>query len=81
MRSVEWTASAKKYFDALPGKIQEQLRKKIMALRPDPFTGSVALKDWHGVRRIRSGDWRVLFRVMGESIRIIAIGPRGDIYK
>lgn len=81
MRSLEWTHSAKKYFDKLPSNIKRQISKKIELLREDPYASSIELKDWGGVRRVRSGDWRILFRVLNDAIRVIAIGPRGDIYK
>lgn len=41
----------------------------------------IALLDWQGIRRLRAGDWRILFRITDEAIHILAIGPRGDIYK
>lgn len=81
MRDTEWTHSAKKYFDKLPTKIQRQIIKKIKMLSVDPFKNTVFLKEWAGVRRAKVGDWRILFRVLNNVVRIIAIGPRGDIYK
>ena len=81
MRFTEWTHSAKKYFSKLPSKIQRQIAKQVMDLSVDPFKDTVLLKEWEGIRRARAGDWRILFRVSEETIRIIAIGPRGDIYK
>lgn len=81
MRSLEWTHSAKQYFERLPPRIQRQVRRRIEELLEDPLTDAVALKDWGGIRRARSGDWRILFRATADTIRVIAVGPPGDIYK
>jgi len=37
----------------------------------------------HGYRKLRVGDWRVIYRIVGDEIRIIAIGHRRDniVYK
>ena len=37
----------------------------------------------HGYRKIRVGDWRVVYRVSADMIKIIAIGHRKDntVYK
>lgn len=81
-RLLEWTSPAKHYFDRLPSKIQIQIKNKISKLLDDPFSNSAVLHDWgEGARRIRSGDWRIIFRVTEDAIRILAIGPRGDVYK
>jgi len=34
-----------------------------------------------GYRKLRVGDWRIIFRVMDKEIRVIAIGNRKDVYK
>lgn len=81
MRSLEWVRSAEHYFDKLPGKIQRQIRTKIDRLTVDPYFNTVPLSGWEGVYRIRSGDWRILYRILPGTIRILSIGPRGDIYK
>jgi mRNA interferase RelE/StbE len=40
------------------------------------------LKGTHGYFRLRVGGWRILFsRPDNESVFIVDIGPRGDIYK
>jgi mRNA interferase RelE/StbE len=32
-------------------------------------------------KRLRSGDYRVIFEETETQIRVLAIGPRGDIYE
>jgi len=33
-----------------------------------------------GYRKLRVGDWRIIYRVIDKEIRIIAIGNRKDVY-
>jgi len=38
----------------------------------------------HGLKshfRIRTGDWRVVFTVRGDVVRIVDIGHRKDVYE
>ena len=34
-----------------------------------------------GYRKLRVGDWRIIYRIVEKEIRIIAIGNRKDVYK
>jgi len=34
-----------------------------------------------GYRKLRVGDWRIIYRIIDKEIRIIAIGNRKDVYK
>ena len=34
-----------------------------------------------GYRKLRVGDWRIVYRIVDKEIRIIAIGNRKDVYK
>lgn len=31
--------------------------------------------------RLRVGDWRVIYTIEGDTLTVLDIGPRGDIYK
>ena len=35
----------------------------------------------NGYRKLRVGDWRIIYRIVDKEIRIIAIGNRKDVYK
>ena len=34
-----------------------------------------------GYKKLRVGDWRIIYRIFDKEIRIIAIGNRKDVYK
>lgn len=55
--------SAKEDFDSLPEKIFKQIKKKVLSLRSDPRPrGCLKLTGNEGYR-IRSGDYRILYRI------------------
>lgn len=55
--------SARKSLDTLSDKNFEQIKKKVLSLRNDPRPpGCLKLTDEEGYR-IRSGDYRILYRI------------------
>jgi mRNA interferase RelE/StbE len=79
-------ARAEKVFARLDPKRQRQIARAIETLRDDPLhsPGVAALKgELAGLHRLRVGDFRVVYEVEAEAneVFILAIGPRGDIYK
>ncbi len=77
---------ARKYLDRMDGRIKAQLIAKLEALAQDPEnTPNVKPMEgeYTGCLRLRHGDLRVIFQWDREQdmIVVLAIGPRGDIYK
>lgn len=70
---------AEKYLHKLTDEMQIRLENAINAI-PD---GDIKLlKGYSNMYRLRVGDIRVIFRREdGDTIYILLIGPRGDIYK
>jgi len=68
-------------------KIQEPYRSQInraimerLTTNPVGF-GKPLQYSLKGFRRLRIGDWRVIYRIEGNTVQIIAIGLRRDIYE
>jgi mRNA interferase RelE/StbE len=79
---VEETATARKQFAALPLPIKERVRRiyERLARWPEvsgvkPLTGDLA-----GNYRIRTGDYRLVFKIDGERVIVWKIGDRKDVY-
>ena len=73
---------ALKFLSALPKKMEQQITRKIDLLKTNPHpAGHKKLKD--NVYRIRSGNYRVIYRIINDQIiiHILAIGNRKDIYR
>lgn len=76
--------SALKTLAELPKKIQRQVSKKIDALSENPRpSGAKQLQGHDKIYRIRSGDYRIIYRVDDKKITVfvISIGDRKEIYR
>lgn len=60
-------------------RIENAIRKRLI-VNPVKygFYLRVSLK---GYRKLRVGDWRIVYRIVDKEIRIIAIGNRKDVYE
>ncbi len=52
----------------------------IEAIRADPELGEELTRELSGLRRLRVGRLRIVYRVHSRQIQIVAIGPRATIY-
>ena len=59
------------------------IRQKIEELARDPLSLSANVKKLQGrpEHRLRVQDWRVIFRLDGDTIWIDDIAPRGSVYE
>jgi mRNA interferase RelE/StbE len=77
------TAEARRDFEALPALIQQRVRALSSRLAEWPdISGAKPLRHaWRGCYRIRTGDWRVIFRPSQAEIWIIRIAHRREVYE
>lgn len=82
MAMVKMTPDAVDQFAGLPKVIRERVRKIAARLESWPaVSGAKALSgELAGWFRMRTGDYRVRFRVSGETILIDKIGHRSEFY-
>jgi mRNA-degrading endonuclease RelE of RelBE toxin-antitoxin system len=57
-----------------------KVRAAIEAVRSAPEIGEELTRELSGLRRLRVGRLRIVYRVQGRQIQIVAIGPRATIY-
>jgi len=59
-------------------RIENAIRKRLIV---NPIKYGYYLRgSLKGYRKLRVGDWRIVYRVIDKEIRIIAIGNRKDVY-
>jgi len=86
MASIVLSKKAGKSLRRMDERIKAQLIARLEGLAIDP-TGAAGVKpmegDYEGCHRLRHGDLRVIYHwdKAADVIVILAIGPRGDIYK
>jgi len=80
---INWKKSAVKSIKKLPEQVKRNMLRKIEELFVKPQKGELLKGDVENLRRIRVGDYRVIYWVNKEKreILIVKIGRRDDIYK
>lgn len=78
MLALDLGDAAKRFLNKLPPKHFGQLDRKIEALRANPFPqDSKALKG-NGYLRADSGEYRIVYKIIGTTLYIPLIGKRND---
>jgi mRNA interferase RelE/StbE len=75
---------ARKAYLALDGPVRKRIRAAIDALAADPRPpGAKTLVGMSGVLRVRVGDYRILYELQDDELRILVIdlGHRRQIYR
>ena len=79
MPKVELSRQAARFLRELPGKQARQIAEKLRALEAGPASlPSETLKGYAPMRRIKSGEFRIIFAVEADVIQIRLIGKRND---
>ena len=74
---------AKRYLEKLPPKHFRQIDRKIEELRRQPFPQDSKLLSGCDLYRVDSGEYRIVYKVIGEILYVPLIGKRNDdeVYK
>jgi len=81
---IEFTVSALREFKALDRTLQRRIGSQISELGSNPFPpGAKKIQGGEDVFRIRTGDYRIIYRLDGKRvvIVIVRIGHRKDVYR
>jgi len=84
---IKYSRDAIKFLDTQAKKTVERIRQAIFKLTLNPPQGDISVMQGYSDnrKRLRVGEWRVIFRYAKENqtelLMIIDIGNRGDIYK
>ena len=82
MAEVEITPAALAQFEKVPLQVQKRIRDVFQRLSRWPVvSGAKPLRgELAGSFRIRTGDYRIVFRVRGDLVTVWKIGDRRDVY-
>ncbi len=61
--------------------LKRKLRAALDAIIADPSVGKALRDELSGLRSYRIGRFRLVYRVAGSIIEIVAVGPRARIYE
>lgn len=67
----------------MPQRTAKRIQERIKAVAVDPTNHSLGVRPLANRPgfRLRIGDWRVLFDMDAETLDVIAIETRGEVYK
>ena len=83
MATVTFTPEATADIKALPTTMKVRVNAVIKRLEQWPaVSGAKPLKyEWKGYRRIRTGDWRVIFQEVAPGILVVRVKHRSEVYE
>ena len=82
--TTEFVTSARRDLRAISQPVALRILKKLAALELDPKgMGTTELVDDPGFRRLRVGDYRVIYTLDHDRIvvLVVAVGPRSAVYR
>ena len=84
MYQIEYSKQSIRALRRMPANMAALIRSKIAGVAQDPL-GAQGVKKLSGREeyRLRIGDWRVLYMLDGQRLRVLVTddGPRGGIYQ
>lgn len=82
MSDVLLTRRAVKDLDRLEPPVRARIVRSLRDLASNPLRRARKLSDPRlGTYRLRVGDWRVIFDIDGDSVLVLRIGHRREIYR
>ena len=79
MRSIVFTLAAVRQWMKLSATVRARIRTRLEAFAATGHGDVKALKGRFGMR-LRVGDWRVIFYEDGDTIVVVAVGHRRNVY-
>jgi len=81
--SLQIKSSAAKALARIPKKDRIRLIESIDRLRSEPNAGGVLKGEFSGLRRLRVGNYRVVYEVVDDQllVYVIRVAHRGQVYR
>ena len=80
MYNIEWKEHALQDIEKLENSIARRILKKIDELAENPFSKDIKKLKGYDDFRLRVGDYRVIFSIEQNTIQILKVGHRKNIY-
>jgi len=65
----------------LPPELKAKIKAALRSISDDPYRAKELRDDLVGLRSYRVARSRVIYRIRGSTVQIVALGPRTDIYE
>jgi len=81
MYKIEWKEHSLQDLEKLEGSIIRRILKKVDELSENPFSKDIKRLKGRNDFRLRVGDYRVIFEIEKDTIIILKVGHRKNIYE
>ena len=80
---VRYSRKALKFINAADRITQQRIKAGIDGLLEAPPKGDIKIMQGQpvGTYRLRVGKYRIVYEVISDTLRVLDVGSRGDIYK
>ena len=65
----------------LPPELKAKVKGALRSISDDPYRAKELGDELAGLRSCRVARSRVIYRIVGSMVQIVALGPRADIYE
>ena len=65
----------------LPPELKTKVKVALRSISDDPYHAKELGEELAGLRSYRIGRSRIIYRIVGSMVEIVALGPRVDIYE
>lgn len=79
--TIKFTNRARKDLRKLPQKVKAQVGEAIRSLARDPYRGIKLSGPWESYRRLRSGDYRIIYRIYDDELIVHYVRSRKEAYR
>lgn len=78
---LEMSQSVRDLITHLPSELKRKLKTAFKTIAVDPYQAKELKDELVGLRSYRLGNARIIFRLTGQVVEVVAFGPRRDIYE
>ena len=81
LRRVEISKTVRNLITHLSPELKRKVRTAFRVIAADPYQAKELKDELVGLRSYRLGNARIIFRLTGKIVEVVAFGPRRDIYE
>jgi mRNA interferase RelE/StbE len=78
---IEMPRALRDLIGHLPPQLKLKVKVALKSISDDPYRAKELREELAGLRSYRIARFRVIYRIVGSIIQIVALGPRADIYE
>ena len=80
-KDVELSNTARKFTDSAESKLKNLIKEAIKEIASNPLIGPPLQGPFKGLRRVRIGDYRIVYQFTADKVEVVSIRHRKDVYR